>query len=273
VQSLRLKRHPDGGIAAENLPLRMPQASGVIDPEPFRQRARGNGSALSEAFAPSRGMRCLHLPTGYQAPLFDVAGPVLTFVISGMVTIFTSNLGAITLEPGDIFLLNDVRASKGIAPIRDCRLVQVLLEPDWPGSRARPANFVSSHPRGNHGCNFKRMVTGEDDRSTFYKFSTLFGKPGEWSAVTPLIGLRFIGMAEGTFIDWHPEIVNNLVIVMSGSLELEVGGDGGAVELFRQGDICLAQDRTGEGHIDRVHGFVQVAVLIVDDADLWPLRV
>jgi len=49
------------------------------------------------------------------------------------------------------------------------------------------------------------------------------------------------------------------------------GFEVGKVELFHPGDVCLAQDCTGEGHIDRVHGFVQVAVLIVDDADLWPL--
>jgi hypothetical protein len=115
------------------------------------------------------------------------------------------------------------------------------------------------------------MVKGADDKSYFHDFGILFEESGKWSAITPLIGFRFIAMAEDTFIDWHPEIVNNLVIVMSGALELEVGGGGGAVEIFRQGDICLAEDRTGEGHIDRMHGTVQVAVLIVDDRDLWPL--
>ncbi len=271
MQSLRLIRDPRGAIAAEDLPLRMPQASGVIDPEPFRRRARGEGPELAEPFAPSRGMRCLRLPGGNDAPLFDIAGPVLTFVISGRLAFATDNRGAITLEPGDILLVDDARTGAGVTADGDCRLVQVLLDPDWPGPRARPANPVSSQPRGDHGCNFKRMVKGAADRSIFHDFVSLFGPPGEWSAVTPVIGLRFIGMAEDTFIDWHPEIVNNLVIVMSGGLELEVGGGGGAVELFRQGDICLAQDRTGEGHIDRMHGFVQVAVLIIDDAHLWPL--
>jgi hypothetical protein len=115
------------------------------------------------------------------------------------------------------------------------------------------------------------MVKGADDRSSFHDFPELFGAPGRWSAVTPLIGFRFIGMAPGTFIDWHPEIVNNLVIIMTGALELEVGAGTNKIELFHPGDVCLAQDRTGEGHIDRVHGFVQVAVLIIEDADLWPL--
>jgi hypothetical protein len=116
--------------------------------------------------------------------------------------------------------------------------------------------------------NFKRMFKGEDDKSYFRDFEGLFGPQGEWSAITPLIGFRFIGMAADTFIDWHPEIVNNFVIVMSGGLELEVGGGAGAVEIFRPGDVCLAEDRTGEGHIDRVHGDVQVAVLIVADDHL-----
>ncbi len=271
MQSYCLSPGPQGGIAAEDLPLRMPQASGVIDPEPFRARARGEGPALAEAFAPSRGMRCAHLPAGQHTALFDIAGPVLTFVISGSLTFTSENQGRITLDPGDILLVGDAAAGAGVLAGGDCRLVQVLLEPDWPGPRTRPANTVSGQPRGERPCNFKRMIKGADDRSTFHDFANLFGPPGDWSAVTPVIGLRFIGMAEDTFIDWHPEIVNNLVIVMSGGLELEVGGGGGAVEVFRQGDICLAQDRTGEGHIDRVHGFVQVAVLIIEDADLWPL--
>lgn len=269
--SLRLSLGPQGGIVARDLPLRMPQASGVIDPEAFRARARGEGPALAEGCAPSRGMRCLHLPAGHDAPLFDIAGPVLTFVISGQLDFTDENRGKVSLEPGDILLVGDAAAGTGVLAGGECRLVQVLLDPDWPGARARPANPVSSHPRGNRACNFKRMIKGADERSTFHDFANLFGPPGEWSTVTPVIGLRFIGMAEDTFIDWHPEIVNNLVIVMSGGLELEVGGGGGAVEVFRQGDICLAQDRTGEGHIDRVHGFVQVAVLIIDDADLWPI--
>jgi hypothetical protein len=196
---------------------------------------------------------------------------LLTFVVAGAVSIDTGNQGRMTLSPGDIFLADSGLAESCAGTAGDCRLVQLLVEPDWPGPKARPVNPAATDLRESRNGNFKRMVKGVDDRSSFHDFPELFGAPGRWSAITPLIGFRFIGMAPGTFIDWHPEIVNNLVIVMSGELELEVGVGANKVELFRPGDICLAQDRTGEGHIDRVFGFVQVAVLIVDDADLWPL--
>jgi hypothetical protein len=271
MQSLRLTHVAGQGIEISDLELRMPKASGVIDPEPFRARARGEGDPLVEHFAMSEGMRSIHLPVDHIAPLFDADGRILTFVISGAVEIEASNIGKVVMHPGDIFLSDDKTPEQLVTVNGDCRLIQLFVEPDWPGERTKPVNPSSEYTRGPHELNCKRMAKGADDRSYFRDFATLFAAPGKWSEMTPLIGFRFIAMAEDTFIDWHPEIVNNLVIVMSGALELEVGGGDGAVEIFRQGDICLAEDRTGEGHIDRMHGTVQVAVLIVDDHELWPM--
>ncbi len=271
MQSLRLTYVADRGLEISDLELRMPKASGIIDPEPFRARARGEGDPLAEYFALSGGMRSIHLPVGQNAHLFEANRPVLTFVISGAVEIEATNCGKVVMHPGDIFLAEAGAPEQLITAKGNCRLIQLLVEPDWPGERTKPVNPSSDCARGSHELNFKRMVKGTDEKSYFHDFDSLFAAPGKWSEVTPLIGFRFIGMAEDTLIDWHPEIVNNLVIVMSGALELEVGGGEGAVEIFRPGDVCLAQDRTGEGHIDRMHGYVQVAVLIVDDEYLWPL--
>jgi quercetin dioxygenase-like cupin family protein len=271
VQSLRLTYVAGQGLEISDLKLRMPKASGIIDPEPFRARARGEGDPFAEYFAQSGGMRSIHLPAGQFARLFEADGPMLTFVISGEVEVEATNRGKVVMHPGDIFLADAETPERCVTVKGDCRLIQLLVAPDWPGDRTKPVNPISGHARGMHNLNCKRMVKGADDKSTFHDFGSVFEEPGKWSEVTLLVGFRFIAMAEDTFIDWHPEIVNNLVIVMSGALELEVGGGQGAVEIFRQGDICLAQDRTGEGHIDRMHGTVQVAVLIVDEDDLWPL--
>jgi hypothetical protein len=271
MQSLRLTHIADQGLEIYDLDLSMPKASGIIDPEPFRARARGEGDPLAEYFALSGGMRTIHLPVGNSARLFEADSSVLTFVISGSVEIEVSRRDKVAMHPGDICLAEAGTPEHFVTAKGDCRLIQLLVEPDWPGDRTRPVNPISEHARGSHELNCKRMAKGSDDKSYFHDFGSLFAEPGEWSAVTPLIGFRFIAMAEDTFIDWHPEIVNNLVIVMSGALELEVGGGEGAVEVFRQGDICLAEDRTGMGHIDRMHGTVQVAVLIVDDNELWPM--
>jgi len=50
-------------------------------------------------------------------------------------------------------------------------------------------------------------------------------------------------------MDWHPCVTNQLAIALAGEMEMEVGGGGGAIEVFHAGDICLAEDRTGEGHM------------------------
>ena len=271
MQSLRLISRPDGGFGTEILPLRMPQASGVVDPEPFRARARGEGDPLAEPYALSGGMRVLHAPDGGSVPLCTASGALLTFVISGSLEVGGVAGGAAPFAPGDIFLLEgDAPRDTMAVGQGDCRLVQLAVEADWPGARARPPRPGSTQPRGALPCNIKRMIKGADDKSYFHRFDTLFKPDSKWSDFRPIIGFRFIGMAADTFIDWHPEIVNNFVILLSGALELEVGGGEGAVEIFREGDICLAQDRTGEGHIDRVHGHVQVAVLILEDENLWP---
>ena len=275
MASLRLSFTPEAGLVVSELPLRMMRASGVVDPEPFRHRSV-EGPLLSESFALSGGVRALHLLPGQQADLFDSPGPLLSFVISGALDIALADGSVLHLLPGDLFLAEaDATAHLNARPQGYFRLLQLAVELDWPGERARAVPDVERGSRPGDAYNFKRMVKGADERSTFHPFNNLFAPPGAWSKRTPLIGFRFIGMAEDTFIDWHPEIVNNFVIVLSGGLELEVGGTSasacGAVEVFYPGDVCLAQDRTGEGHIDRMHGYVQVAVLIVEDDDLWPL--
>jgi hypothetical protein len=55
---------------------------------------------------------------------------------------------------------------------------------------------------------------------------------------------------------------------MTGKLELEVSGDGD-IEVFGPGDVCLAEDRTGEGHIDRMHGETRLALIVFEDDHLW----
>ena len=52
-------------------------------------------------------------------------------------------------------------------------------------------------------------------------------------------------------------------------LEIETEGRGGGIEVFRAGDICLAEDRAGGGHIDRTRGATHVGLLVLETEDLW----
>lgn len=271
MSSLRLLAAGDGPLKLEKLPLRMPRAAGVIDPEPFRARARGEGPALSEAYFPSRGMRTIHLTDGHAAALFDIDGPVLTFVLTGQLAILPHDGGATFLEPGGVLLSEGGRAEAVVRASGECRLLQVFLDAEFPGPKACALDDIPAQSRvaKDHHC--LRMVKHHDERSYFHRFPEMFCAPGAWSAITPIVGLRFIEMAVGTFIDWHPEIVNNLVVVMGGGLELEVGAGACRTQVFWPGDVCLAQDSTGQGHIDRVRGTVRVAVMIIEDQFLWPL--
>ena len=70
-------------------------------------------------------------------------------------------------------------------------------------------------------------------------------------------------------MDAHPCVTNQLAIALAGEMEMEVGGGGGAVEVFHAGDICLAEDRTGEGHIGRFRGVVHVVIMVVETENLW----
>ena len=46
-----------------------------------------------------------------------------------------------------------------------------------------------------------------------------------------------------------------------------VGGGGGAVETFAAGDVCLAEDRTGEGHSGRFRSIVHVVIMVIQNRE------
>jgi hypothetical protein len=81
----------------------------------------------------------------------------------------------------------------------------------------------------------------------------------------------FMGLSPDQFGDWHTEEATSLVVVLAGGFELEVGGDGGATEVFRAGDVCLVQDHSGQGHISRTHGETRFVAIAVPEEHVWRL--
>lgn len=72
-------------------------------------------------------------------------------------------------------------------------------------------------------------------------------------------------LPEGLDQDWHIAPSRQFVIVMSGALDVETTD--GAVRRFSQGDMFMADDRTGRGHRTRaVSGRSLLMFLKVDDA-------
>jgi len=94
--------------------------------------------------------------------------------------------------------------------------------------------------------NVTRIYTGADGHSYFEEIEVEIGKlqSGE--------GIIFREEPSTYFKDWHPAPRRQYVITLSGQVEIEIGD--GNKRRFGPGDIMLADDTTGRGHISRVVG-------------------
>jgi hypothetical protein len=104
-----------------------------------------------------------------------------------------------------------------------------------------------------------RVYSGEDGRSHVVEmplamspFSDSEGAHGETTPMQSVTGLAFRSAPPGYVLDWHCAPRRQYSISLSGAAEIEVG-DGTVVRLG-PGDVVLAEDLTGQGHITRVIG-------------------
>jgi hypothetical protein len=174
------------------------------------------------------------------------------------------------LERGDILLTDGRSSSVPIEARNQCRLVQIGVPAEWPGAGAEVQQPGTFYPRlSGRVPKLKRIYKGKDDRAYFTEFSELFPEAlNEWGTPHAITGFRLLCWENGS-MDWHPCVTNQLAIALAGEMEMEVGGGAGAREVFHAGDICLAEDRTGEGHIGRFRGVVHVVIMVVETENLW----
>ena len=78
------------------------------------------------------------------------------------------------------------------------------------------------------------------------------GAHGEGTALQPATGIVFRVSPPGYVLDWHCAPRRQYSISLSGAAEIEVGD--GTVARIGPGDVVLAEDLTGQGHITRVVG-------------------
>ena len=97
------------------------------------------------------------------------------------------------------------------------------------------------------------LYTGSDGESHFKDIEIslqndkrIGGRLSEVMKATGIILLEFEGRKQH---DWHNASGRQLVITLQGESEIEVGD--GTKRRFRPGDILLAEDSTGRGHISR----------------------
>ena len=83
-------------------------------------------------------------------------------------------------------------------------------------------------------------------------FTDIEGSHGEGTAMQPASGVAFRLFPVGYVLSWHCAPRRQYSITLSGMAEIEVGD--GTVARVGPGDIVLAEDLTGQGHVTRVVG-------------------
>jgi quercetin dioxygenase-like cupin family protein len=96
-------------------------------------------------------------------------------------------------------------------------------------------------------------------------FADVEGAHGEGTPLQRATGVAFRVAPPGYVLDWHCAPRRQYSISLSGTAEIEVG-DGTRVRI-QPGDVVLAEDLTGRGHVTRVIGAEPRVYAIVPLAD------
>ena len=97
-----------------------------------------------------------------------------------------------------------------------------------------------------------RIYTGQDNKSHFEDLQIPLkdsGKVGLVSELTKATGVVFRETAGDYNYDFHTAPRRQFVVNLEGEVEIEVGD--GTRRILRSGDVLLAEDTTGQGHISR----------------------
>jgi hypothetical protein len=104
-----------------------------------------------------------------------------------------------------------------------------------------------------------RVYSGQDGRSHLAEvpmdmkpFVDVEGAHGEGMPMQAATGITFRVSPPGYLLNWHCAPRRQYSISLSGATEIEVGD--GTVARVGPGDVVLAEDLTGQGHITRVVG-------------------
>ncbi|HKY09378.1 MAG TPA: hypothetical protein VJQ55_14095 [Candidatus Binatia bacterium] len=99
-----------------------------------------------------------------------------------------------------------------------------------------------------------RLYTGADNESHFEDLDMQMKFDGrvQAAALQPAEGILFRVAQPSHLSDYHTVPRRQYVITLAGQVEIETGD--GAIRRFGPGDVMLAEDTTGRGHITRVVG-------------------
>jgi len=125
-----------------------------------------------------------------------------------------------------------------------------ILLGTWSG--VTPGSREASPEEEGQMIKVVRVYTGPDNQSHFEDIQVPLsdaGKTGFLSERVKATGVIFrITTGEYNY-DFHPAPRRQYVVNLEGEVEIEVGD--GTRRILRTGDILLAEDTTGQGHISR----------------------
>jgi quercetin dioxygenase-like cupin family protein len=120
-----------------------------------------------------------------------------------------------------------------------------------------------------------RVYTGDDGQShieevalSLRPFVDTEGAYGEGTPLQNATGITFRLSPPGYMLNWHCAPRRQYTITLSGEAEIEVGD--GTVKRIGPGDVILAEDLTGQGHITRGVGDQPRLSVVVPLADEQP---
>ncbi len=97
-----------------------------------------------------------------------------------------------------------------------------------------------------------RIYTGSDGESHFEDIDIPLRDAGDIGALSAVFGATGVIFREtsGSYdYHWHTAPRRQYVVMLAGEVDIEIGN--GTVRRFSTGDILLAEDTTGRGHISR----------------------
>jgi hypothetical protein len=100
-----------------------------------------------------------------------------------------------------------------------------------------------------------RLYTGPDGKTKVEEFEVPLkpqGQGTELSTIVPARSVQFRRTNKDYNLDWHPAPTRQFVLTLSGESEVEI--EGGKKIRLGPGNILLAEDTTGQGHISRALG-------------------
>ena len=113
-----------------------------------------------------------------------------------------------------------------------------------------------------------RLFTGPDGKTKVEEYEIPLraqGRGTELSATVAVKSLQFRRTNQDYNLDWHPAPSRQYVVTLSGESEVEL--EGGKKIRLGPGNILLAEDTTGQGHISRALGSGDRISLFIPIAD------